>query len=113
MANQPDAPQESIEHERLKLEAANVDFSTTQGAVFYANFAQGQATLYDVRLMLSCVRGAAGMEKVVADQTFHILMSPELAASVRELLDRILKDYHAQYGELRTPKVPSTSPDRK
>ncbi len=100
----PDPPEGSVEHEQVRLDSAQVDFSATPVVSFYTNFAQGQATLYDIRLMFSNVHGAPEHGKVLAEQSLHVLMSPELAASVHSLLGRIINDYKAQYGELRAPK---------
>lgn len=99
--NQPDAKQEAgqLSEHQLNVPFGTADYSRTQRGRFYANHASGAVTLFDIRLILSAVH--VDEDKVVADDTLDVFMSPELAALVHQVLGKALKNYADTFGKLR------------
>jgi hypothetical protein len=100
--NKPE-PDVEIKPLRLSVPFGVADYSTTQRGRFYANHASGAVTLFDIRLIFSAVHVDDNSPKVVADDTIDVLMSPELAALVHQVLGKALNNYRETFGKLRLP----------
>jgi hypothetical protein len=100
--------------EERKVQFGNVDYSKTQHLRFYANHVATNATLFEIRLILSDVDVVG--TSVAAVQTVTVLMSPEIAKLTHMVLGRSLENYEKLYGETRLPdsattKNPNTESD--
>jgi hypothetical protein len=82
--------------------AGVVDY--TNIARFYANHAQINITLFEIRLVMNFLSGINPENNhLVALETMFVSMSPELARAVHALLGRALENYARDYGSLRGP----------
>jgi|ERR1700733_10233138 len=80
-----------------------VDYTKARHVRFYAEHAGAQITLFDIRLLLSQVDLTETNQKVAARDTLTVLMSPELARMVYDVLGSALETYSTSYGPLRMP----------
>jgi len=72
---------------------------------FYANNAQVNVSLFEIRMQLSFVIGINPQNgNLQAPETMLISMSPELAETLYRLLGGALGAYRRDYGDLRSPK---------
>ncbi len=104
MPNQNDPPEtEPIEplvgHAQLTAKYELAGFSNTKRTRFYANHVTAAFTLFDVRLILSSVH--VEKDRVEADETLDVMMSPELAALLVRVMAEGLQSYITTYGNLR------------
>jgi hypothetical protein len=92
-----------------RVNFSDVDYSKSQGAGrFYANHAGTAVTVFDIRLVLSDVDVVG--DGVAAVQTLTVLMSPELAQLVHELLGQALQNYTKAFGKPRLPESSGVPP---
>jgi hypothetical protein len=102
--NKPDpASAPELESKQTMAQFGKVDYGTSQGLRFYANHVAANATLFDVRLILSDVDVQG--DGVKAIQTLAVLMSYELAQLLHMTLGRTLENYAEAYGKSRLPEV--------
>jgi len=86
-----------------------LDYSqATRYPKFYANFVTIQDSLFELRMNVSFLKGTDPKTgKLVVEDFLTILMSPELAATMHNLLASSLTKYQKKYGNLR--KFPKAS----
>jgi hypothetical protein len=107
-----DNNQEEQETQVGTFSFSNIDYSQTRHTRFYSNHVAGQITFFDVRLLLSSVHVADN--KLFADETFHLIMTPEFATVLKQTLDAALQNFTAVYGPPRQPSVMAvTTPETK
>jgi hypothetical protein len=106
--NEPNPSSEDLvsETEHRKVQFGDVDYSKTQHLRFYANHVATNATLFELRLVLSDVDVVG--TSVAAVQTLTVLMSPEIAKLTHMVLGRSLENYKKLYGETRLPDSTTT-----
>jgi hypothetical protein len=89
----------SVEKTSVALNPAEVDYSRAQMVRFYTNHVGAQVSFFDIRLLLSTVR--IEDKRLVSDETVTVLMTPELAIVLRQILDKALQSYTTSYGAIR------------
>jgi hypothetical protein len=82
------------------INSTNIDYSHAQRARFYANHVVAQVTLFDVRLVLSSVHIEGS--KLIADEAVDLLLSPELAVVLQNVLAQSIQTYSGAYGGIRS-----------
>ncbi len=76
---------------------------------WYVNSIELQMGLFDIQIRMNRVIGAdAGKNQVSVINQGTLVMSPQHAASLAEILVRNLKDYEAEYGKLPGREGPSS-----
>jgi hypothetical protein len=87
-------------------EPATVDFSQAEYKRFYANHVATTMSLFEVRAIFTSVQGLdPTTDKLVADETMHVRMAPELAFSLVQQLQKALREYVTLFGALRPTRV--------
>lgn len=104
---QEDATVGVVRGPSMELNMANqVDYN--QIGRFYANHAQINLSLFEIRLLANFVTGINSENgHLMASETMMISMSPEMAETVHRLLGKALEAYQRDYGPLRSPKSPA------
>lgn len=71
---------------------------------FYANHAQVNISLFEIRLVMNFVTGVSSADgHLVALEQMLVAMSPELAKAVHGMLGKALESYVNDYGNIRGP----------
>ena len=98
------APDQKTEFASKTVNFSNIDLSHSQHARFYANHVAVQVTFFDFRLLLSTVHVENGT--LIADETLNVLLSPEMAKVLKDVLENSLQQFTALYGPLRAVAQP-------
>jgi hypothetical protein len=85
-----------------KVQFSRIDYTKSQQGRFYANHVASNATLFEVRLVLSDVDVAG--DGLSAVSTMTVLMSPELAQVALLSLTNTLETYTKSFGGTRLPE---------
>jgi hypothetical protein len=96
---------------------SNIDYTKTKHGRFYANHVAAGLTMFDIRLVLSDVDVDGENNRLVANETLTLFLSPELAFMVHASLGAAISNYTSKFGKLRIPdnflvpqEVPTPAP---
>jgi hypothetical protein len=85
-----------------KVQFSRIDYTKSQHGRFYANHVATNATLFEVRLVLSDVDVTG--DGLSAVSTMTVMMSPELAQVALLSLTNTLETYTKSFGGTRLPE---------
>ena len=92
-----------VTSESHEADMSNIDYSKAKHGRFYANHVGASTTMFDIRLILSDVDVDRTNNKLIANETVTLFLSPELAFMVHAALGAALFNYTRKFGKLRIP----------
>jgi hypothetical protein len=106
MPDEPEQPE--ITHQTQQANMSNIDYSKTTETRFYANHVASNVTAFDIRMIMSDVDIDGTNNKLIANSTVAIIMSPQLAVFLYSTLGQAIQGYQAKFGSIPIPGLAET-----
>lgn len=100
MPNENEPDQTEILHQTQQAWMSNIDYSKTKETRFYTNHVIANVTAFDIRMIMSDVDIDGVNQKLVANSTTVLVMSPRLAVFLQASLAQAIQGYQARFGKI-------------
>lgn len=100
----PNEPSYEIAERTQEADTNNVDYSRTKESRFYANHVGTSATAFDIRLTMSDVDIDGKNNKLVANTTAVLILSPRLAVFLLQSLAQAIEGHQSKFGPIVMPQ---------